>query len=693
MKQFKLLFAAGALLLVSSMQAQDDVTSTHLTNPSFEFSAAETPSTAQALTNGGSYYGWTLPSLGTNYVNISIGDASNCNGQAFGIPSAKEGSYYYYCRRGWNSSSSADATLSTALQSLPEGHYKLTMDYKGLDSWDDQHNVKGSYLKLEAVSGSTALASNQTSTFEVVKGNSAGANKFTGDANWKEATLEFDVTTAGDVTLNIVHHLVGGVRTDVVIDNLQLTYTDPLTVLRAQLQELQATATALLEDANYENVQGELRENLEELAVAIAEIEAEEYYEELIDDINDAMDAFTAAKNLYDNIARLEGSSYLTPSEDILVNGSFDEENQGWTLSNMGYQKNGERPTRYVEKWNGSPLTGSGYACQTVSDLPAGAYILKGTVHTNKPENGGTQLKVNDDAIPVSGSWTEYEIIYNLEANGNVTVSFDYSNLASNWIAIDGFSLVYGGPYDKYMEDKETYGHRLAWQNALDAAQEAIDDETYQNVTGQERTNLAALISNNQTEPTTAQGYDDAADALQSATTNFIDAAPSYNAFQAVLDLVAETGTLAYASETATTELQDPLSTVPNTAAVADEWYGYISQKLRAYYESHAMGESVRATDMTYLINNATDPANNGGWTWEGSKNNPGNLKIAGDRLIHYDTTIMERTSNGFILNLTHYSIQTGRLQKMIKGTVPESDYVAVYRVPRDYKGSMIEFK
>ena len=78
---------------------------------------------------------------------------------------------------------------------------------------------------------------------------------------------------------------------------------------------------------------------------------------------------------------------------------------------------------------------------------------------------------------------------------------------------------------------------------------------------------------------------------------------------------------------------------------------------------------------------------------YTGSKNNPGNLKIAGDRLIHYDTTIMERTSNGFILNLTHYSIQTGRLQKMIKGTVPESDYVAVYRVPRDYKGSMIEFK
>ncbi|MBR3454693.1 MAG: hypothetical protein IKH26_05180 [Bacteroidaceae bacterium] len=316
--------------------------------------------------------------------------------------------------------------------------------------------------------------------------------------------------------------------------------------------------------------------------------------------------------------------SFLTPSEDLLVNGSFDEENQGWTLSNMGYQKNGERPTRYVEKWDRNPLTGSGYARQTVANLPAGAYILKGTVNTNKEENGGTQLKVNDDAIPVSGSWTEYEIIYNLEANGNVTVSFDYSNLASNWIAIDGFSLVYGGPYDKYMEDKETYGHRLAWQNALDAAQEAIDDETYQNVTGQERTNLAALISNNQTEPTTAQGYDDAAADLVAATTAFTNAAPAYDAYVAVQTLaLAAYGTLDYASSDAEMELGDPINLTPPSASEAQNMTTYLSQKLRAYYESHAMGDSENATDMTYLINNEKAEDGNNSWSWTGSKNNP----------------------------------------------------------------------
>ena len=145
-------FLASALLLASAgLSAQTDVTSTYLTNPSFELSAAGTTTSAQALTNGGSYYGWTLPSLGTSFVNISIGDASACNGQAFGIPTATEGSFYYYCRRGWNSSTSADATLSTTLANLPVGHYTLTMDYKGLDSWDKDHNSKGSYMKVEAV--------------------------------------------------------------------------------------------------------------------------------------------------------------------------------------------------------------------------------------------------------------------------------------------------------------------------------------------------------------------------------------------------------------------------------------------------------------------------------------------------------------------------------------------------------------
>ncbi len=225
------------------MKAQTDVTSTYITNPSFELSAEGTTTSAQSLSSGGSYYGWTLPSLGSSYVNISIGDGTTCTGNAFGVPTATAGSYYYFARRGWNSSTSSDATLSTTLASLPVGQYTLTMDYKGLDSYDSNHTSKGSYFTISAVEDETTLNSVQSSTFGYVNGNSAGANMFAGSSNWNELTLSFNVTTAGDVTLNILHHLVGGVRTDVVIDNLTLTYSNSVSPTAVALSSTELALT------------------------------------------------------------------------------------------------------------------------------------------------------------------------------------------------------------------------------------------------------------------------------------------------------------------------------------------------------------------------------------------------------------------------------------------------------------------
>ena len=174
--------------------------------------------------------------------------------------------------------------------------------------------------------------------------------------------------------------------------------------------------------------------------------------------IEDAKAAAEKAKNeaeLAANIEKLQGSSYANPSADLLVNGSFDTANEGWSLSNMGYQANQERPTRYVEKWQPGALTGSGSATQTIKNLPAGAYLLKGTAHTNMDEEAdGAQLSVNDSVVVVSGAWKEYEILYNLSDAGDITVSFSFNNIASNWVAIDEFSLVYGGDYDQYIADK-----------------------------------------------------------------------------------------------------------------------------------------------------------------------------------------------------------------------------------------------
>ena len=75
-----------------------------------------------------------------------------------------------------------------------------------------------------------------------------------------------------------------------------------------------------------------------------------------------------------------------------------------------------------------------------------------------------------------------------------------------------------------------------------------------------------------------------------------------------------------------------------------------------------------------------------------GTKTSPGNLSIRGDQLFHYTTPIMERYKESFIVNLSQYSIQTGRVQKKIKETLKGKPYYSVLKVPRDYTGSLSDF-
>ena len=69
-----------------------------------------------------------------------------------------------------------------------------------------------------------------------------------------------------------------------------------------------------------------------------------------------------------------------------------------------------------------------------------------------------------------------------------------------------------------------------------------------------------------------------------------------------------------------------------------------------------------------------------------------GTLKIRGDQLVHYNTPIMERDGERFIINASRYSLATGQLQKQIKNIIPEELQVIVKRIPADYNGSLKDF-
>lgn len=75
----------------------------------------------------------------------------------------------------------------------------------------------------------------------------------------------------------------------------------------------------------------------------------------------------------------------------------------------------------------------------------------------------------------------------------------------------------------------------------------------------------------------------------------------------------------------------------------------------------------------------------------DGSVSSTKTVRIKGDQLIHYSTPIIERDEDGFILNISRYSLATGQLQKRMKEMLPEG-YRTVKRVPQDYDGSLKDF-
>lgn len=76
----------------------------------------------------------------------------------------------------------------------------------------------------------------------------------------------------------------------------------------------------------------------------------------------------------------------------------------------------------------------------------------------------------------------------------------------------------------------------------------------------------------------------------------------------------------------------------------------------------------------------------------EGVCGGSGNLKIKGDKLVHYQTAIAERYGEKIIINVTRYSLVTGHLQKMLSQKVAEENQIIARRVREGHNGSLVEF-
>lgn len=181
--------------------------------------------------------------------------------------------------------------------------------------------------------------------------------------------------------------------------------------------------------------------------------------------------------------------------------------------------------------------------------------------------------------------------------------------------------------YNALKSASELTLNRQAWNSAKSAAEDAIADDTYSSVTGEEKSALQAEID--KAEPTTAEGYDNAKLALENATSAFTAAKSSYDALVAAKD--SETPELLYAATAKKTALTNAKSVTATSAADAEEKIAAITSALRAYYESNAMGEAyASALNLTSKLTNATNPTNTNGWTINNTFGNSG-MRIKSD--------------------------------------------------------------
>ena len=229
MKRKRLLLAvalATGLLGWNNAQAQTDVTSTYLVNPSFETLIASDGTTnvnvKEKLTNG--LYGWVVAEMSDYQVESESSKSSSgfVNG---GSITPQDGTYYYFNRQGW---SNKDSELKTTTsQAVPVGLYYAEIYYKAAD-YSNNNNVSKNGTKIGI--NVTDASSKIIGTTKAVKraysiannGSNPGNNTYMKDAPWTKLGVFFEVKEASILTISLVQNMVNSGRSDIIWDNLKL---------------------------------------------------------------------------------------------------------------------------------------------------------------------------------------------------------------------------------------------------------------------------------------------------------------------------------------------------------------------------------------------------------------------------------------------------------------------------------------
>lgn len=355
---------------------------------------------------------------------------------------------------------------------------------------------------------------------------------------------------------------------------------------------------------------------------------------------NTAAEAAKGAQTM--NVAEYDAvvKDYTTDIKlgDWITSGAANFNNEHWSGKVVNYLNQDDSDGK---GWNADNWSMS--ASQEIT-LPAGEYVFKAAgrksadaTMTLSVKNGETSLgKVvnfpsgnRGRGIATDGTasfedasyacknegygWQWRFVPFTLTEETTITISIEAgANLKHNWAKLGDYSV---------MAKPNTAASEVAYKQAVDAANAALNNKANQVVTGEELANLNAAIDAD--KGTTVGSIDAATAAVKAATETYVAAVPSY---QALADAKTMKLDFAYASAEKKDAFAKALQVEAATSAKdATDKTNAIYTAARAYAESNGKAEGVEgAVDCTASVVNANFADKLNGWS---SSQNGGNLQ------------------------------------------------------------------
>lgn len=355
---------------------------------------------------------------------------------------------------------------------------------------------------------------------------------------------------------------------------------------------------------------------------------------------NTAAEAAKGAQTM--NVAEYEAvvKDYTTDIKlgDWITSGAANFNNEHWSGKVVNYLNQDDSNGK---GWNANSWSMS--ASQEIT-LPAGDYVFKAAgrksadaTMTLSVKNGEVSLGevvnfpsgnrgrgiATDGTASFEGAsyackdegygWQWRFVPFTLTEETTITISIEAgANLIHNWASFGDYSV---------MAKPNTAASEVAYNQAVDAANAALNNEANQVVTGEEKANLNTAIAAD--KGTTVGSIDAATAAVKAATEIYVAAVPSY---QALADAKTMELNFAYASAEKKAAFAKALQVEAATSAKdATDKTNVIYTAARAYAESNGMAEGVEgAVDCTASVVNANFADKLNGWS---SSQNGGNLQ------------------------------------------------------------------